>query len=217
MHVWTTHPEDVWFKLQDEKILYADPNLGPHFDGSGLFENAYDWMGKKYTQIVKGAEGNTNLWWGWNHKIDLRSERHDWKEGRKMVMIHLDVPDEEILLSNFSGYCHGLLNNWFLSKNEFEDAVFSALNSWTENKHEIISPADVLRVGYDEDTVWGDDEWDRYINDLKEFSKDLIFQPRPQDFESQWILDDELTQCNFEFLRLENVVSSKLFTGSRKT
>ena len=47
MHVWTTHPEDIWFKLEDEKVLYADPNLGPHFDGSGLFENAYEWMGEK--------------------------------------------------------------------------------------------------------------------------------------------------------------------------
>ena len=216
MHVWTTHPEDIWFKLEDEKVLYADPNLGPHFDGSGLFENAYEWMGEKYSSIIKRIDGNTNLWWGWSNKIDLRSERYDWRKGKKMVMIHLDIPDEETLMSNFSGYCHGLLNNWFISKNEFEDDIFSALASWSENKHEIISPESAISLEYDEDKIWGDDEWDEYINDLKSSSHELIFQAKPDNFESNWILDDKLSQCNFEFLRLENVISHKFFTGSRK-
>lgn len=148
MKLFSIQPINVWEKLQQEKVLLADPLLGDHIDpdwpekGGTLEEDrfyiAYDWMRQQMTKRIPDYQGNWP-WWAWHtwgqrdgqplHKPDLRYERFLYADGEQHVRIELQIPDDKVLLSCFDGW-HSVLNHWYLCyTDEEDDAARDELNS----------------------------------------------------------------------------------------
>ena len=122
MLLWTIHPEDFFEKSQKRGYIKAD---GRYIDHD--FKDKYDWMTDK--MLDKGiALKKTYPVWAWykydgkRKKPDLRCSGH-LSRGTKGVCVEFDACDGEVLLLNFDHW-HCVLNNWYLSKNEAEDAYY---------------------------------------------------------------------------------------------
>jgi len=87
----------------------------------------YIWMADKMLEIGITNKRTYPVWaWyqygGKRKKPDLRCSGH-LPRGTKGVCVEFDACESEVLLSNFDHW-HCLLNNWYLCKNEEEDAYF---------------------------------------------------------------------------------------------
>lgn len=82
------------------------------------FTKAYDWLvARMNLQIGSPRDGVKYPVWAWyaqgsgHKKPDLRRERwSNGSDGKKMVCMELEVPDEQVVLSDFDNW-HAILNN----------------------------------------------------------------------------------------------------------
>jgi hypothetical protein len=125
--VWTIQPIYVWRTLQDRGTLHVDPArvVAPHF------VRAYDWLADQMRQRL-GSSSSGSPWWGWNRwdglrrpKPDLRTEAWHYPRGDEHVRIELDLPADQVLLSDYDAW-HFVLTGSFLSPSEKEDDAFDA-------------------------------------------------------------------------------------------
>jgi hypothetical protein len=87
------------------------------------FSKHYKWMAKQAKKRIKNWSSNRPIW-VWTSRPDLRS----WKsEAKNLVIIELEIPDEEILLSNFELW-HFVLNNSPISSQNLNKAKM--MKSW---------------------------------------------------------------------------------------
>ena len=149
MKLWTIQPEMVYQLVLDTGVYRCDPYqsdmLRPMDDalaGKQLdpqFTAAYDWLTCQMEKRIGPApEGVIYPVWAWyqfgdKQKPDLRKER--WANGgpgEKYACILLEVPDREVLLSDFGAW-HFVLNNWPISETEEEaDRLDAFLDSISE-------------------------------------------------------------------------------------
>ncbi|MCU7667645.1 DUF3841 domain-containing protein [Bacillus thuringiensis] len=93
-----------------KKFIYTD------------FLPSYQWM---IEQMDKRINNNGSFpIWLWNKKPNLNEEGH-FPKGTKSVCLTVEIPDDNILLSDFDTW-HYILNNWFLPLSEEEDDLFGA-------------------------------------------------------------------------------------------
>ena len=115
MRLWTITEPEVYDALRAEGALRCDPWKGESFDEPVSFQRAYDWMVEQMVGRLPGYHGGYP-WWGWARygegtpRPDLRSFRTMTDRGREMVMLELEIPDGEALLSDFDAW-HMVLNN----------------------------------------------------------------------------------------------------------
>jgi hypothetical protein len=119
MKLWTLQPLEVYRDLQTQRVLAADPARG---DGED-FAAAYAWLCGQMARRVPGYGGGP-VWWASARKPDLRAERHhyapdDW------VRLELDVPDEEVLLSDLHGW-YFVLSRWYVPVDDADHEAFGA-------------------------------------------------------------------------------------------
>lgn len=147
------------FFVSDPRLsdcLYPDDEVFPH--GCSQFIAAYDFM--KEHMRVSGCEqtppSETPLW-AWHAtdgrvgKPDLRTSmfrRMSTTCGEPMVLLHLEVPDDKVCLSDFQKW-HYVLNGWYLeTEDELEAVCLCAQNpgappyyycghveQWLDEKH----------------------------------------------------------------------------------
>ncbi len=93
------------------------------------FKLAYDWMAEKMKErsLVPQGRGNYPVWawcqWeGKRKRRDMREGGHA-KRGEKIVQLTIDIPDEDVLLSDFDLF-HYVLNYWYLPIDEQDDILF---------------------------------------------------------------------------------------------
>lgn len=117
MRVWTIQLEDVYDIVMKEGCYRCD---GRYVDK--YFKPAYQWLTKEMRHRIKKPNFRiTYPIWAWhiwndkNKKPDLRSSSFA-KRGTKMVCLELEIPDNEILLSDFNAW-HFVLNNWYYNPN----------------------------------------------------------------------------------------------------
>ena len=120
--LWTIHPEDFFENSQRRGYIKAS---GRYIDRD--FKDKYDWVAEK--MLEKGIiRKKTYPVWAWykydgkRKKPDLRCSGH-LSRGTKGVCVEFDACESEVLLSNYEHW-HYVLNNWYLYKNEEEDAHF---------------------------------------------------------------------------------------------
>ncbi len=110
LHAWATQPEE---------------------EDSWSWHEAYQWMaGQMRTRGIHPPQEGIGFWWAWKQwtydrpKPDLRSRclKH-WGEGptQRHVMLTLDKPDHEVLLSDYDAW-HFPLNYWYLGDRAKEAA-----------------------------------------------------------------------------------------------
>lgn len=105
MIVWTSQPNTVYEQLQQNGIFICDPKQS-EFTDLPEFMAAYSWMCEKMTQRIGPAPDGVKLpIWAW-YRRHGKNKRPDMREmdfrGYKepMVLMELEIPDNEVLLSD---------------------------------------------------------------------------------------------------------------------
>ena len=121
MRVWTIQPEEVASRLENGVPYRCVPEKSEllYLDGEPdeMFTSAYNWMVRQLnTRVSPPPPGVTYPVWSWMkwhnqyRKPDLRYNMFDYARDKSLVIIELDVEDDLVLPSDFSGW-HSVLNN----------------------------------------------------------------------------------------------------------
>lgn len=150
MYLWSIQDEKVWQIIQDTGVYHCDPyksdmlrSMEDDLIGKKLdpkFEAAYEWLAEQMEKrIGPRPEGVRFPVWAWymyggKRKSDLRKER--WSNGNggeRILCLELEVPDNEVLLSDFHAW-HFVLNRWPISDTEEESTRIDEFLEHTGNK-----------------------------------------------------------------------------------
>lgn len=119
MKLWTIQNEDFFEKLNKQKIITTGQQ--PIEEN---FKWAYDWLKAKMA-IDTYPIWAWYQWEGKQKRRDLRSGGFA-KRGTKMVQLHIEIDDDQILLSDFDLF-HYVLNYWYLPLDDADDSQFEKL------------------------------------------------------------------------------------------
>lgn len=131
MLVWTIQSFQVWEKLQQEGLIYGPgPDLISLADESWQWQTAYEWMAEQMERrIGKRPKSDMYPLWAWSQwrdathrKPDLRSPGH-LAPGTRGVRLACEIPNDQILLSDFMLWHHAL-NYGYLSLSQAEEEAF---------------------------------------------------------------------------------------------
>ncbi len=204
MYLWSIQEEDVWQIIQETGIFCCDPYksnmLKPMEDeliGKKLepqFEAAYEWLAEQMEQrIGKRPEGVRFPVWAWykyggKRKSDLRKVRWSYGNGgQRFVCLELEVPDDQVLLSDHDEW-HAVLNRWPVTDTEEE----------SDRYDEFLEKADAATA-----EAFYKENWQR------------VFDITP--FENDWKRRGKNVQATFWELKREYVKKARPFvTVSRK-
>lgn len=138
MELWSVQTPEVLECIEKDGLYICNPGLSEHITDFG-FGPAYDWLvSQMESRIGPRPQGVTHPIWAWHtrdwkrHKPDLRESGY-LARGQAGALLSLEVPDKDVLLSDFDAW-HWPLNGWFLSAatNEVdcdrEENVFKALS-----------------------------------------------------------------------------------------
>ncbi len=125
MILWTIQPERVFRLIYKRGVYRCD------LSKSGMEDFAdpqYDWlvaqMKKRIGPPPEGVKYPVWAWYRWSltkKRPDLRAIRWWWgQKGDKFYRIEIDIPDSEVLLSDYDGWAWQVLNSWILTDTEQE-------------------------------------------------------------------------------------------------
>ena len=136
LYLWTIQTEDVWELIQAKGVYRCDPFKAPliqSFDdklvGKELdpqLEEAYAWLAEQMTIRIGPAPAGVRFpVWAWyqydgKRRPDLRKER--WTNGsggERFACIELEVPDDQVLLSDFDNWLC-VLGRWAITGSDEE-------------------------------------------------------------------------------------------------
>lgn len=188
MNLWTIQPENVYQNILNTGYYRCD------FEKINMKELApqYDWlteqMRKRIGKAPKGVKYPVWAWYQWEgkrKKPDLRRERwgNGWK-GERFACLEIDVPDDEVLLSDFDLWSIILLDG-FISYSEEDDKAL-------ETKYKMLSEESQKKMKYK--------NWEAVF--------DIAY------FKNDWILKGESIQATFWELRKEQMRRVWMFTAS---
>lgn len=157
MRLWMIASADLWEALQRDKELFCDAER-IYRD----FQEAYDWMRRQMAKRLPVYQGQYP-WWAWAQweaarpQPDLRARRmhNGFEPGSWCVRLELDVPEAEVLLSDF-GLWHVVLNNGYCGLNEAEtDAWYQLLPEQQNREVQETSWEQVFDLEHaDDDPEW---------------------------------------------------------------
>lgn len=148
MFLSTMQPIAVWEDLQRTGIYRADE---AKMEMLPDFKRAYIWMVREMeARIGHRPDGVTWPVWAWyKHcnrigRLDLRRQEN-W-EYEPMVCIEVDIPDSQVLLSDFDAW-HCVLNNGVCAETEAEfDALYEVIDEATPEEAQRMKEATWPRV-----------------------------------------------------------------------
>lgn len=131
MILWTIQPYNLWEDFQKEKIFYTKKPLHLYDKEWSTFEwrMSYAWMivqmRKRIGPAPKGIKWPV---WAWFQYLDSTKRKPDlryseFKKHEKSVRIEIEIPDDEVLLSDYSLW-HLPLNKGPIYKTMKEDKDF---------------------------------------------------------------------------------------------
>ncbi|MGE7920113.1 DUF3841 domain-containing protein [Viridibacillus sp. NPDC093762] len=130
MIVYTVHPESI-YKMMREQGYYEGSRANFNFKNS--FERQYDWMVAQMKKRLSHYEGDEYPVWVWKRRPG-RNESALLPRGTRGVILKLEIPDEDILWSDFESW-HLVLNEgpYTTSEKEWEDHL---QNEWSTERVE---------------------------------------------------------------------------------
>ena len=151
MQLWTIQPIEVHELLEKEGIVICDEKKSPLMQcDAEVFKKGYRWMAEQMrSRIGISPFGVKYPIWAW-HTRDWKHKKPDLRgcgfaeKGIRCVCIELEVPDQEVLLSDFDAW-HWVLSDSYLAEaineeeNEKEEAWFEALDAEKQNEVKITS------------------------------------------------------------------------------
>lgn len=119
MRLWTVQSSSAFIALNRDGVLYCDsPRTADHLDDgeSDMFRRAYDWMMDQMEKRIPAPRPKDAQFplWAWaqvgSYKKEYHPFGHVYTHG-KSVLLELDVPDDQVLLSDYDiWYC--VANRW---------------------------------------------------------------------------------------------------------
>lgn len=85
------------------------------------FLDAYKWMMQQMKTRLRKYNNEYPVWL-WPKRPDLRMSSH-LPKGTKGILLQVNIPEADVLLSDFDAY-HCILNDWFLLVNDKEEELF---------------------------------------------------------------------------------------------
>lgn len=188
MILWTIKPMAVYEEIQTTGVYHCDFRKSFMRD----WQEEYDWLiGQMRSRLGEPPEGISYPVWAWylqdgqRKKPDLRKERwgNGWK-GDRFACMEIEIPDEEVLLSDFDSWSvillHGLLAD-------------------TEAEYEQIK-GQYLRLSKAERRAYRDRNWER------------VFDLTPA--ENDWMRRGATVQATFWELKKEAIRKVWFFTSA---
>jgi Domain of unknown function (DUF3841) len=141
MIIWSIHPLEFFQKLEKNKVIFPNKKKLSY---SNEFLDSYHWMATQMDKKIGGRPHPTAVpFWGWyqwqNEQVkrpDLRVRAH-LQAGTRGVRMELDIPDDQVVLSDFMLWCD-VLNKWYIANNLRDSNKFFAdtermgmYDSWT--------------------------------------------------------------------------------------
>ena len=136
MKLWTIQPRSLYEKLLAQGTLHCDPECEGFWGlDSEEFKSAYDWIVAQMKERVSlPSVGVRYPFWAWalidgvSKKPDLRRTEFNNYVGENVV-IELEIPDTEVLLSDEENW-HYVLNNWYLHDLNSDDGKWEETDAW---------------------------------------------------------------------------------------
>lgn len=189
MTLWTIQPEDVYFSILKMGQYICDPQQ----IGMPEFTEMYDWLAARMRERI-GEPPNGVIYpvWAWHtqrsrrQKPDLRLERWTYGcEGEKFVCLEIEVPDEQVLLSDFDLWSIILLDD-LITETEEEDNEFDKI-------YKSLIPDKKLEMKYE--------NWKR------------VFDVTP--FKNAWMRRGSWIQATFWVIRKDMIKKVRHFTAAK--
>lgn len=108
MIFYCVHELEYINKFKDKEYLENDLSYSELYKYPN-FARAYKWMEHKMRQRLKNYDGE-NLLWLWTTLPEEISDFNEWDIGKTFVTLKVDIPEEDVLLSDFIAW-HYILNN----------------------------------------------------------------------------------------------------------
>ena len=117
MRLWTIQGIEIYKQLQRDEVAYCTE---PAWADDEKFLKAYDWMAEQMRQRI-GEPPIKDIkypMWAWYQYTSAKSKKPsrsylDIEKGISVYM-EIEIPDNEVLLSDFSNW-HNVLNQWPLT------------------------------------------------------------------------------------------------------
>jgi hypothetical protein len=136
VRLWTIQPIEVLTEIESKGFFICNDTLSENLQDEN-FVKAYNWLVTEMEKRigVKPKDVTYPIWaWHteeWKHKKpDLRCAGHA-KRGTKMICMELEIPDNEVLLSDFDKW-HAVLNDWF-NDTSTNEAEWEEQHDWFDN------------------------------------------------------------------------------------
>ena len=183
MILWTIQPDDVFRLIYTRGYYRCDSREVWMLD---FARPQYDWlvfqMKKRIGSPPEGVKYPVWAWQRWSptkKRPDLRGIRWWWgQKGDKFYRLEVDIPDSEVLLSEYENWAGIILNDGLLSYTEEEDKEIGAV-------YESLSP--------EAKTEFRARNWERVFDIAS--------------FDSSWAGRGETIQATFWELKREHVRS----------
>lgn len=125
IRLWTIQPVEVYEELTKTGRFICNPALSDNI-AEPMFDDAYKWLDKQMEKRVGSKpKGVTYPIWAW-HTFNWKHKKPDLRmsgyanRGEKLVAIEIEIPDREVLLTDFDSWGF-VLNKWFLSSGNTEE------------------------------------------------------------------------------------------------
>ncbi|MBQ7220995.1 MAG: DUF3841 domain-containing protein [Synergistaceae bacterium] len=125
MILWSIQPEKIFTLIQDSGVYRCDPVKARV---SSMYPVQYDWLVSQMKKRVGPPPEGVSYpvwayqrWQGERMRPDLRALRWYWGiRGEKLYRLELEIPDSQVLLSDFDAWII-ILNEGLLADTEEED------------------------------------------------------------------------------------------------
>ena len=188
--LWTIQRNEAFVTLNRDGVLYCDsPRNAIHLDEGtdGMLNRAYVWMIAQMEKRIPSPRPDMASYplWAWaqvgSYKKEFHPSSNEYEHGRDVLLV-LDVPEEEYLLSDFSMW-HHVINGWSTGV----DPVMERRMRRYMDEHKI-SDMDNLPDEYRDYVV---SSWER-IFDLKLQDKNFPSMKRNRDIQAtMWQIRSE--------------------------
>lgn len=141
MKLWTAQTIEVYENLKKTGVHRF--NADKCYCFYEFWAEPYTWLAEKMKERIgfppEGVEFPVWFWYKWNgnhHKPDLRSRRSFGTKGQKMVLLEVEIPDNEVLLSDFDSW-HFVLNKSHTYYNTNTEQEFDEIYNWLQSLPEV--------------------------------------------------------------------------------
>lgn len=175
MKLWTVQPYCIYELIQKEGIYRCNLKKSEHIELDG-FVDAYEWISNQMKKKIGNPPNEVEYpVWAWylyegkNKRPDMRLS--GLKVTEKSVLLEIEVPDNEVLLTNFDGWHFILNDDYFINyynvtsdeewerEMDKEDAFYDSLSEeekkvYKRNSWEQIICSPETSISYVQATFW---------------------------------------------------------------